>query len=258
LKISRVFLVIVFALLCLTALPLERTRPFRTGLYSVLVTPMSVSNGVSRFFADLLSFRKNAEENRSLHKVLAAARRDRLTALDLKSENARLNKLLELKPSLGPDVRKTVFARVVGRSPASWNRVFFIDKGSKDRVKPNMLVLSEWALIGKVATSGPAASQVLVLTDPNFKIGAVIQRTRHHGILFGTASGECRMKYIPVEAELKEGDIVETAGLGSFFPKGILVGRVKRTWKEPGQIYQVALIKPAADLGRVEEVVCVE
>lgn len=257
-KISRPFLGIIFILLCLIALPLERTRPFRSALYSLLVSPMSASNAATRFFSDVIHFRKNAEENRAFHKVLAVSQRDRLTALDLKAENARLSKLLDLKPSISSSIRSTVFARVVGRSPASWNRVFFIDKGSKNDVKPNMLVLSEWALIGKIATTGPSASQVLVLTDPNFKIGAILQRTRHHGILFGTASGECRMKYIPVEAVLQEGDLVETAGLGSFFPKGILVGRVKRVWKEPGQIYQVAVIQPAADLGRVEEVICVE
>jgi len=84
------------------------------------------------------------------------------------------------------------------------------------------------------------------------------QRTRQHGILYGTASGECRVKYLSVDAEIKAGDVVETAGLEGFFPKGVMVGSVKRAWKEPGQIYQVAEILPAADLGRLEEAAIIE
>ena len=55
---------------------------------------------------------------------------------------------------------------------------------------------------------------------------------------------------------VKAGDVVESAGFGGFFPKGLLVGRVRRAWKEPGQIYQVAEVDPATDLSRLEEVAC--
>ena len=55
---------------------------------------------------------------------------------------------------------------------------------------------------------------------------------------------------------IKKGDLVESAGLGGSFPKGLLVGKVTHVWKEPGQIYQVAQIQPATDLSRAEEVAC--
>ncbi len=56
--------------------------------------------------------------------------------------------------------------------------------------------------------------------------------------------------------EIKKSDVVESAGYGGFFPKGLLIGEVERAWKEPGQIYQVAEVKPATDLSRIEEVAC--
>jgi rod shape-determining protein MreC len=120
----------------------------------------------------------------------------------------------------------------------------------------NQPVLSGRSLIGKIIEAGPGVSKVLLITDPNSKIGVIIQRTRQQGILYGTFAGECRIKYLSVDAEIKAGDTVESAGYGGYFPKALWVGAVARAWKEPGQIYQVAEIKPATDLSRVEEVVC--
>lgn len=64
------------------------------------------------------------------------------------------------------------------------------------------------------------------------------------------------MKYLSVDAEIVPGDIVESAGYGGFFPKAVVIGKVIKVWKEPGQIYKVAEVQPLTDLSRVEETAC--
>jgi len=91
------------------------------------------------------------------------------------------------------------------------------------------------------------------VTDPNCKIAVVLQRTRYQGILTALPPVNAASN-IFASAKIQAGDEVETAGLGGFFPKGIPVGRISRVWKEPGQIYQVAQVELAVDLGQVEEV----
>jgi rod shape-determining protein MreC len=120
-----------------------------------------------------------------------------------------------------------------------------------------MPVLSDASLIGRIIETGPHVSKALLVTDPNSRVGGLIQRTRDQGILYGTFSGECRMKYLSLDAKLEPGDVVESAGYGGLFPKGLLIGTVQKVWKEPGQIYQVASVKPLQDLARIEEVACV-
>ena len=66
------------------------------------------------------------------------------------------------------------------------------------------------------------------------------------------------MKYISIDTKITAGDKVETAGFGGFFTKGIPVGTVERAWKEPGQIYQVAEVRPFMGLNRVEEVTLID
>ncbi len=173
------------------------------------------------------------------------------------AENARLNRLVEMRSVLPVTTSKAIVGRVIGRSPAAWNRVFLVDKGAEQGMRVNMPALSDSSLIGKVIETGPSVSKVLIITDPNSRVGALVQRTRDQGILYGTFSGECRMKYLSLDAKIQPGDLVESAGYGGFFPKGLVIGRIEKVWKEPGQIYQVALVTPLTNLSRVEEVVCI-
>ncbi len=255
---TRPFLGVAVLLFFLTALPLSASAAIRGTVISFLGAPISFSKNTAKFFVDLYYFRRNADENLALRRAISQLRYDRFQVQEIRQENERLTKLLDVKKTLPTSVRRSLFCRVIGRSPLAWNRVLLIDKGTRQGIRRNMIVLSDLALVGKVIEAGPSVSKVLLITDPNSKIGVVIQRTRQEGVLFGTSSGECRVKYLSVDTEVKEGDVVETAGFGGYLPKGLLVGRIEKVWREPGQIYQVARIKPLMDLSRIEEVVCLE
>ena len=258
LKPIRVFLGIGIFLLILAAIHLSPTARIKSLSYSFLRYPVIFFKDSAKLVVDLYSFRKNAAENHMLKNALAERRFQELEFRELRIENARLTRLLDIRPVVPPSIHHEFFARVILRSAIGWNRVILIDKGTKQGIKPNMLVLSESSVVGKVVLTGPSISQVLLITDPKSRIGALIQRTRQEGLIFGTSSGQCHMKYISIDTEVKPGDHVETAGFGGFFPKGLSIGTVKRAWKEPGQIYQVAEVKPLMDLSRIEEVIAID
>ncbi len=257
-KSGRFYLISFILLAALISVPVSRAAAFRGSAASLLEWPAAISKGAAQTVLDLLRFRNNASENRVLKKEIARTRSERMQMEELARENKRLTSLLSLKRILPSSVKKTIYARVIARSPATWNRIFLIDKGTRQGVKTDMLVLSESALAGKIIESGPSVSKVLLITDPNSKVGVYLQQTRQGGILYGAPSGECRIKYLSLDREIKKGDVVQTAGFGGHYPKGLPVGTIERAWKEPGQIYQVAIAKPIADLSRIEEVVVVE
>lgn len=258
LKRPRAFFAFIVFVFFLGALPVSATLVLKQCGFSVLKTPLSFSARVVSFLEDLFYFRKNAAENRQLKNALSEIRLKQFKQDELLQENARLTTLLNLKQSWTVPSDRILFCRVIGRSPAAWNRAVLIDKGTRQGVRLNGLAMAESFLAGKVIEAGPRVSKVLLITDPNSKIGVLIQRTRQAGILYGTAVGECRMKYISTSAEVRAGDVVETAGVGGFFPKGLAVGTVDRCWKEPGQMYQVASVKPMTDLSRMEEVALIQ
>lgn len=257
-RLPRLFFVIgVFAILGST-LPVPKTTPLRNSLAGALEGPLLVSRSLAVWVNDLLHFRQNARESKLLREEIGRMRQMRLDTQELLWENARLRHWLQLKDQMPASLRGRILARVLGRSPLTWNRTFLIDKGMRDQIRVNMLVLSGEAVVGKVIESGASVSKVQLLSDPNFRMGVLLRRTRQAGVLFGTLSGECRLKYLSLDAEVQEGDVVETAGFGGLFPKGLLVGRIEKIWREPGQVYQTARVKPLADPSRLEEVICVE
>jgi rod shape-determining protein MreC len=257
-KPNRAFLGVVVFVLFVTALPLPASVAVRSSVTSYLETPISMFRGAAQFTLDLLRFRENAAENRRLKRKLGTLRLKQFYDEELHLENRRLLKLLELREALPTAVRSSVACRVIGRSPVGTQGTLFLDKGAREGLTADRLVLADNCLIGRVAEVGPTTSKVVLITDPNFRAGGLIQRTRQEGMIYGTAAGECRIKYVTLETPLKPGDVVQTAGFGGYFPKGLLVGSVERVWKEPGQIYQVAAIRPAVDLSRAEEVLVVE
>ena len=113
-------------------------------------------------------------------------------------------------------------------------------------------------LVGRVLEVGRYSSRILLITDPNSKVGTVIQRNRQGGILVGRPDGRCKMIYIALDSDVTKGDKVITAGFGSVFPKGILIGEVLSVGKEPGRLYKYAIVRPAQDMTKLEEVLCIK
>lgn len=193
------------------------------------------------------------QENKQLRNRLGQDRQLAVEVRELRAENERLRALLNFEKNLASRFRNIASAEVVGRSPAGWGDTVIINKGALHGLKNGMPVVAEAGLIGRISETGKRFAKVRLLTHPSSRIGAISQRTRHTGVIYGAADGECRMKYLALDADVRPGDVIETAGLSSGFPKGLMIGQVTHVWKETGKIYKVASVKLFVDLGRLEE-----
>jgi rod shape-determining protein MreC len=208
------------------------------------------------------SRRELAQENARLH-----AENDRLRQLERAltetvAENQRLQQLLRLSGHVSP---RTIGARVIGRDASNWWKTIQLDRGSDDGVRTNCPVLNADGLVGKVISVTRGESRVLLLLDPNCKVSGLLllQKTREPGIVAGSVAAfgrdpRCLMTFVDRNAKIAAGQAVITSGLGSVFPKGILIGTVTgaRLNQQTG-MYQDVDVKPAVDFTRLEEVVVV-
>ena len=174
---------------------------------------------------------------------------------ELSRENTRLRELVGFRKKIP---YKTIPAKVIGRDPSNWNNIVFIDKGASGGINDDTGITSAKGLIGRVIESGEATSKVMLIEDPDSRIAARVQRTRASGLVSGTLSHRCRMIYISPDADVKIGDMVVTAGTSSTFPEGVLIGKILDVFEDKGGLYLSAIIKPAADLERLEEVLCIK
>jgi rod shape-determining protein MreC len=193
-------------------------------------------------------------ENALLKKELKASRAEVSKLKSVESENRRLRDLLELSDKSSYD---SIAAVVIAKSISNWSFSVIIDKGRNDGVTDNMPIIAPAGVAGKVSEAGPSVSKAVLITDPNLKIAAAVLRSREEGIVAGTGRGLCRMLYLSVDADVKKGDKIVTAGYSGIFPKNLLLGEVVSVGTDIGKLYKYAVIKPAVDPFKLEEVLCI-
>jgi len=229
------------------------TSAFRINLLDLFSNPLKVFSQAVSFFESIVPFHSLRQENRDLRGRIDILNRKIETYKVIQDENDRLKNFLNFRKTIP---YTTTPAQVIGRDPSNWSNSLIIDKGLSSGISRNSAVVSTKGLVGRVIELGKRSAKVLLITDPNSKVGVIIQRNRQGGILIGMPDGKCRMIYIALDSDVAVGDRVLTAGLGSLFPKDILVGEVLTVDKEPGRLYKYAVIKTAEDLSRLEEVLC--
>lgn len=220
---------------------------------------------VTRFFQTPLS--KSAEITNKLQTAISprgfftrhlAGQRQQIQQLKAENaflkeaflENQRADELASFRQELG---FKSVPAKIIARDPANWRHSVIINRGALNGVKKNMFLVSRQGLVGRISDAGRTAAKALLLTDPDFRVAGICQRSREQMIVTGSARDLCVLKYLPQDADVRPGDIIVTSGLGGFCPNGILIGEVAGVRKSSDGLALQAFLKPSAYLNRLEE-----
>ncbi|HEY7391047.1 MAG TPA: rod shape-determining protein MreC [Bryobacteraceae bacterium] len=150
---------------------------------------------------------------------------------------------------------RTLAANVIGTGAGSNSKVVFVDRGSSAGVERGMAVVTPDGIVGKVIAAYPTASEVLLITDPDFAAGVISQKTMVRGTLKGQGTPMCKVDYVPTEEKLQVGDWFYTSGDDRVFPRGLPVGVVKIV--RPGQPFQEIYVEPSGIQRGLEDVLIV-
>jgi len=194
------------------------------------------------------------DENKRLREVNARLTRKVIEYREAYLENNRLRRLLAFKEKLG---YKTVAAGIIRRDMAGFMKTLMIDRGESDGIQKGQPVIVETGLVGRVIETTWHASRVLLLTDENSNVDALIQGTRANGILQGTGVGSCSLKYIVKTETVRKGDIILTSGLGGVFPKELILGVVRGVENNKTSMFQNIDVVPGVDFRKMEELLVI-
>jgi rod shape-determining protein MreC len=148
---------------------------------------------------------------------------------------------------------KTVAATIIFTGAGSSSKVVFVDRGTMSGVQRGMAVVTPDGIVGKVIAAYPTASQVLLITDPDFAAGVVTEKNQVHGTLKGQGTPQCKVDYVAFEEKVEPGEWVYTSGDDRIFPRGFRVGIVKAV--RPGGAFKEILVEPSGmQRGPVEDV----
>lgn len=240
-----------------------KTNPVSSVIQTAMLPVQRAFSGTGKkaggFFDAVRNAHAYREQNEQLKDEVAALKQEIRAIESVKQENERLRALLHFKQAAkGLD---TVACEVIAKDAGNWLYTLKIDKGETDGIRPGDAVVCRQALVGKVTQTGKNWAEVTSILDNRSAVGARVIRTEDIAVLEGdltlSSKGCARLSFLSDEAELVEGDTVETSGIGGVYPEGIFIGTVSELFKK--NINQnTAIIKTEADFLNVREVTVIK
>ncbi len=210
-----------------------------------------VYDGLRGSWSGYVDLRNARKENEQLRGELSALKIRNNQLESQAAEAMRLTALLDFR-NAHPEA-ELVIARVIGGSAAGGARTLYINRGRQDGIQKNMGVMTPDGVVGKVLDVYGDTAHVLLLTDKESGVGAMLRTKRTQGVVRGTGDPDPVLDYIINDEEVAIGEAVITSGQDRIFPKDLPLGTVAEI--KPGNPFKQIRIRTAARLDRLEEVI---
>ena len=227
-------------------------KPVRSQMSLLLMQSYWIADLPERLYQGVASqFGSRTElavENEKLktENLLLQGRLQKLAALT--EQNVRLRELLNSSALVN---EKVEVAELIGMDPNPFTHRIIINKGERDGVVLGQPVLDARGLMGQVVELMPYTSRVLLLTDTTHSIPVQVNRNGLRAIASGTGNPErLELRHVADTADIKEGDLLVSSGLGQRFPAGYPVATVKEVIHDSGQPFAIVRAVPTAALNR--------
>jgi rod shape-determining protein MreC len=212
-------------------------------LQQAAVVPAQVLGRIGDFF---VTQHKLQQENTELKQTLLQKSEDLQRMGLIQNELTSLRKLLGARESVQ---EHSMLAEILhsGRNP--FRRKVIVDKGVKDDIQLGEAVISADGVLGQVTAVFPFTSEVTLLTDKNQAVPVMLSRNGLRAVVFGNGrEGTLDLPFIPLNADVQNGDQLVTSGIDGTYPAGLLVAKVINIERNAANPFAKITCKPSAGI----------
>ena len=268
--------VVILALAALILMSLQLTGRLSSVQNTItqLTSPAQLgTTGIADTFANWFRFVTELGDlrtrNLELEEINAALRAENFSLSEVEIENERLREFFAFANTRpGLELRGAqIVARKLGEDSSNFQNFILIDLGSDQGVQEGMPVTTNSGLVGRITDVTATTSKVLLITDANSGVNAVLATSRDTGVISGNPGGTLIMDYIPQGAEFSVGENILTSGvtiadqtgeiIGGRFPKGIPIGQVIEIQQRDEDVSQQAVVRPAVEFDQLDLVLVI-
>lgn len=241
----------------------EANTSFFENVANKLVMPIQngltyVKNKVSgnpSFFTDISNLKTENKELQEKNSKLEQSLRE---LENIKTENETLKEYLGLTEKYGE--YKTIPGYVINKEINNYSKTLIINIGKQDGIEENMTVIADEGLVGHVISVTDNTAKIRTIVDTSSSISCLMSSSKDSIVCKGTLDSNTEIKamYIPTDANLVQGDSVDTSGLGGIYPKGIHVGIIKKIVTTKNMTDRYALVETAVDFNKLNTVLVVK
>ena len=279
---SKTFIVILTLLVILGGVPailgaMGQGDVVRSAAVSLLSPLMrgayAVGDALHGYSAYFTEFDRLKAENEALAAALAEAEGKLSDARLLADENEWMRAYLGIK-RLHTDFT-FCDANLIGREAGAYMTAFTLDRGDGAEIAREIAdVTMSGDDLSEIVTLKLISNKLMKRIHKNYRnivgfntaliilgvssIGAYVERSGEVGIVCGDfergRNGECLLRYLPFDADIEVGDRILSSGLGSVYPRGLVIGEVTEVTGDAYDHTKVAVVRPTADLAGLTRV----
>jgi len=172
---------------------------------------------------------------------------------EVMQENSRLRALLALPPHSEFSMRAT---EIIYADRDVFKRKVLINKGANADVQPGQVVIDEAGIIGQVTRVYPWLSEITLITEKNFAVPVQVLRNGFRSIVFGSGdTSHLSLRYAPVGADIRDGDVLITSGIDGVYPFGIPVAKVEKVERDPAYPFARVNCQPLAGVDQHRQLI---
>ncbi|MFQ6021379.1 MAG: rod shape-determining protein MreC [Acidiferrobacterales bacterium] len=259
-SLTRLVFVVVLSAFLMALDHRSQYLPEIRAALSVLIYPIQVVAAlpvrVSAWVTEVVTTEKTLRDRIAELRNENLAHFARLQKVDaLEAENKRLRDLLGSAQRVAD---RAVVAELVEVSLEPFTRKIVVAKGSRDGVRLGQPVIDAHGIMGQITEVGVLTSKATLITDPGHAIPVIVNRNSLRAVVFGTgAPDRVRIPYMTASADIKEGDLVVSSGMGGHFPPGYPVAQVTELIKDPNEAFLRISARPMARLNYGKEVLLI-
>lgn len=241
----------------------EANTSFFENIANKLVMPMQNGltylknkiSGNSTFFTDINNLKNENKELKNRNSQLEQSLRE---LENIKTENETLKEYLGLTEKYGE--YKTVPGYIINKDISNYSKTIVINIGKNDGIEEKMTVIADEGLVGHVISVTDNTAKVRTIVDTSSSISCLMSTNKDSIVCKGTLdkNSELKAMYIPTNANLVNGDSVETSGLGGIYPKGIHVGNIKKIVNTKNITDRYAVVETAVDFTKLNTVLVIK
>ncbi len=220
------------------------------GIKTAFYPVQYLAHGTYQWFFGLVknaaTLKSASNENAKLKQDIKLLKTHQMAYDSLVSENEKMRAALRFSGK-NPWRLNLICARVISRSGDFQMLKVEINAGKNKGIREQQAVVAENGVVGKVSAVFPYSAQVLLLIDPQFSVSSIDKETNEFGVVSGKGAGSLDMKYVPVQAKIKEGDTIVTSSVSRVFPPGLPIAKVKKSLRLDYSVFREIELEPTVD-----------
>jgi len=219
-----------------------------TALYPVeaaALLPRDAAYAIGGYFTSLAALQK---ENRRLREQQLSNAQALQQGRQLQAENDQLRRLLDAHERVP---LKSVMAEILFDARDPFTRKIIVDRGARSGVEPGQPVIDDLGVVGQVTRVFPLSAEVALLTDKDQALPVQVLRSGLRSVAYGQGnSGALDLRFVPTNADVRNGDILVTSGLDGIYPAGLAVAKVVHVENKSSDPFEHITCQPLAGIDR--------